>query len=123
MQLKSIALTALATAAFSLSLTLVCTCCFAGCFLWKNEHTATQKRVSLDAYYYKELFDGHRGSWYEWFHPELINRGWGSGHIEETKANMLKDGYDRAQIKYMDEQASATALQEEEAEKERERTD
>jgi hypothetical protein len=92
---------------FSISIAILSICGLTGFLVWKSDQsekekmiTFKEKRNHLDDYYsiefraaYSFALDATKPAHYE---------TWGYKWIEETEANMLKDGYDRAEINDME---------------------
>lgn len=72
----------------SVSTTLLFLCTVGGCHLWRQK----QKKEALDHYYYSYLFFGYAHSA---INP---NDDWGSRYVSALEEDMLKNGYDRAEI-------------------------
>lgn len=87
---------------FLLAITMLSLCGFLGFFgfiLWEGERDRKEKRSNLDRYYTREI-----ESWFLSHYDILDGRSSGDGYkdsndsIKKTEANMLKEGYDRAEI-------------------------
>jgi len=88
---------------FSLSTAILCACGMGGFFLWKNHQTQKEKRARLDKYYYEqfearfpisaEILSLSKST------EELIEcLEYQAKSTQEIVAEMIQDGYDRAEI-------------------------